>query len=269
MNFKTSKSYWNNVYSSSPKIVAAVNEREYTLSNHVNLAFCSFFRKILKPYIGRNAKLLEIGCGSSQWLPYFQKEMGFDVSGIDYSPEGCQKSEKILADNNATGKIYCEDFHSPPFKLVQAFDIVVSFGVVEHFEKTAKCLQNFAFFLKPGGIMITIVPNLGGLPGFIQQRIDRVTFDKHIVMSPSDFEKSAKDTYLQNINSDYFLTSNFYILNLNSVAKKGFSWLLKKIFLIFLTRCSKIIWYLEKKFKTSIASSLLSPYIISIIRKRG
>ena len=114
------------------------------------------------------------------WLPYFAKEFAFEVYGIDYSEIGCQQAKQILEYEGVNGKIVCADFFSPPGSMLKAFDVVVSFGVLEHFEDTTACIAAFSKFLKPGGLLITNIPNLCGLNGLIQKMINRSIFDIHV-----------------------------------------------------------------------------------------
>jgi len=53
---------------------------------------------------------IEIGCGSSGWLPYFAKKYGLLVSGLDYSEVGCRLAEENLKMQNIQyGEIICKD----------------------------------------------------------------------------------------------------------------------------------------------------------------
>jgi len=84
--------------------------------------------------------------------PYFAKEFGFKVYGIDYSEIGCKQAREVLSNTGVEGNVICAIFFSPPENLIDAFDVVVSFGVVEHFEDTAG-IAAFSRFLKPNGIL--------------------------------------------------------------------------------------------------------------------
>jgi len=63
--------------------------------------------------------------------------------------------------------IVCGELFGPPPWMQEMFDIVMSWGVIEHFEDTAGCLQACSRFLKPGGTMITVIPNMCGIPGLL------------------------------------------------------------------------------------------------------
>jgi 2-polyprenyl-3-methyl-5-hydroxy-6-metoxy-1,4-benzoquinol methylase len=50
--------------------------------------------------------------------------------------------------------------------MVAAFDVVISFGLIEHFEDTDACLKAISQFIAPQGLLITFIPNMEGFPGF-------------------------------------------------------------------------------------------------------
>ena len=113
-------------------------------------------------------RLLEIGCALSRWLPYFARQWGYEVAGLDYSELGCAQSRALLTRENVSGEIFHQDMFSPDPRLLESFDLVLSNGVVEHFEDPAITLSQMAAFIKPGGLVLTIVPNFTGWLGRFQ-----------------------------------------------------------------------------------------------------
>ena len=101
----------------------------------------------------------------------------FNVCGIDYSENGCIHSKRILEQQGIAGEIVLGDFFNPPKEMYKKFDVVVSFGVVEHFQETAECLKALRKYLKPGGIIITVIPNMAGLIGTLQRILNKKIYD--------------------------------------------------------------------------------------------
>lgn len=95
--------------------------------------------------------MLEVGCGGSRWLPFFANH-GFRVTGIDYSALGCEQARAILDREHISGDIYERDAFGANSDLVGGFDVVVSFGVVEHFRDTTEPVRAFARYLKTSRI---------------------------------------------------------------------------------------------------------------------
>ena len=125
----------------------------------------------LPPAGDASIRLLEIGCAQSRWLPYFAREWGYAVTGLDYSELGCHQSQALLTREGIAGEIFHQDLFCPEPRQLARFDLVFSNGVVEHFEDPGTVLHRMAAYLKPGGLMITIVPNLAGWLGGLQKLI--------------------------------------------------------------------------------------------------
>ena len=146
---KAGKSYWDRSWEKR-SLANAVDPGGKGLNHYVDRKFHVFFRDTFAGMDTKEKRLLEIGCAGSSWLPYFAQQFGFKVCGLDYSELGCQQAGQILSEANVEGEVICADFFAPPSRLRNAFDVVVSFGVVEHFENTSACLQAIGEFLKPG-----------------------------------------------------------------------------------------------------------------------
>jgi len=73
-------------------------------------------------------------------------------------------------------KLSKSDIFNPPQELIGAFDVVCSFGVLEHFEDSVNTINAFKKFLKPGGILITTVPYLKGATGILQKIMNKPVF---------------------------------------------------------------------------------------------
>src|SRR5207247_8866766 len=96
---KAGKSYWDQVWTNRD-LPSAVNPRSRTLSNYADYCLHRYFSTVLSDLGGVRTHLLEIGCARSTWLPYFGKEYGFSITGLDYSEIGCQQARQILANEH-------------------------------------------------------------------------------------------------------------------------------------------------------------------------
>jgi 2-polyprenyl-3-methyl-5-hydroxy-6-metoxy-1,4-benzoquinol methylase len=213
---KAGKHYWDKTWGTydMPK---EVNPRDGGLPNHINRRFHEYFCQIFSDANTQGKTILEIGCARSVWLPYFSKEFGFNVTGIDYSEIGCQQAMQVLSKAEVKGEIVCADFFSAPGSMLKAFDVVVSFGVLEHFQDTAACVAAFSKFLKPGGLLITNIPNLCGLNGLIQKQINRPVFDIHVPLDKQSLVRFHQMNGLRVISCDYFLFMNLGVLNFQNL----------------------------------------------------
>ena len=72
------------------------------------------------------------------------------------------------------------------FRLRGAYDVVLSAGVVEHFDDAAEVVATFARLVRPGGYLVTDVPNLAGFNGALHRLLKPETFASHRVVTLAD-----------------------------------------------------------------------------------
>jgi 2-polyprenyl-3-methyl-5-hydroxy-6-metoxy-1,4-benzoquinol methylase len=263
---KAGKQYWNNSWASG-EIPEAVDPSDMRLRNYPNRRFHQWFLKLFQKTNVPSRRLLEVGCAKSAWLPYFAKEFGFTVCGLDYSPNGCRMAERVLQVNGIEAEVICADLFSPPDHMLGAFDVVVSFGVVEHFDDTAACLRAVSSFLKPGGLLITNIPNMVGWIGAIQKTVNKPVYDIHQLIDPSRLREAHKDAGLEVLECDYFLYTSFGVNNLIGISTATAAGFTKKVVLGLLARLSMLIWAIEEKIGDFRPRQFASPYINCIARK--
>ena len=82
------KEYWNDKYVG--EIPRAIDVRDESLRNYFRRYMHRDFSHWLgKLGLGPGSRMIEVGCGGSIWLPYFAREQGFEVTGLDYTEQGC------------------------------------------------------------------------------------------------------------------------------------------------------------------------------------
>lgn len=260
---KAGKQYWDEVWEGQ-ELPSPVDPRLGTLDNYVNRGFHRLFTRVFSRGNPHVQSLLEIGCARSRWLPYFATEFGFNVSGIDYSETGCSQAVSILNRAGVEGRVACANFFSPPPDMVGAFDVVVSFGVVEHFEDTAACLSSFAAFLKPGGVMITVIPNLAGIIGAIQKRLGRTIYVVHVPMDKRTLRGAHQRAGLSVQTCGYFLGINWGVLNFSDWRNYYLRWIARGL----QSFASRFFWLLERMGLRIRPNRLTSPYIVCLAQAR-
>jgi SAM-dependent methyltransferase len=204
--------YWEHVWEGQA-IPDAIDPSSRKFTDHVYLCFDRFFSTSLARELVAGSDLLEVGCGRSRWLPYFAKRFGLVVSGIDYSSVGVSQAKTILEKAGTRGTILRGDIFDPPPDLVGRFDIVVSFGVVEHFDRTSDCVASIARFARPGGILLTLIPNLAGLAGVMQKYLCRRIYDVHVALDRDALAAAHRDAGLRVRTCDYFMGANWAVVN--------------------------------------------------------
>ncbi len=156
MNALVSKEFWDERHSYMRLKYITPQPKKYYLDFELDRVF----RRWLG--YGRGQRLMEAGCGSSLWLPYFAKQFGLEVAGLDYSEIGLARSREILRRNNVQGSLRKADLRDGPGTDRESFDVVFSLGLVEHFEHPDGILAILKEFVRPGGLLLTWIPNTEG-----------------------------------------------------------------------------------------------------------
>lgn len=191
----TDSFYWDDVYRNG--------RRPYVFPDVTGSRFHFALAGIFKRHVRLGSAVLELGCGGSLWLPYLARVQGCAVAGIDFSAEGIKKAQVHLDQNGVAGRLHQADFLNPPADLVGRFDLVYSLGVVEHFDDPGALLRAFAEFLKPGGKLLTWIPNTAGFIMRLQRWADREIYDRHRPLWLHDLMHEHAGSGLTVLEADY------------------------------------------------------------------
>lgn len=210
------KRYWDNTWERA-EIPQIIDPKNRTPKKVVERALNDFFRRIFDEYLQETEgkQFLEVGCGNSAFLPYMRKEFGFRVSGLDYSEIGCEMARKTAAYYGVEAEIFLCDLFEPTENLLEKYDVVFAGGVIEHFKDTCKPCKAMAELVKPGGIIINIIPNL--LPesttGKLQKKYAPDIYAKHVLLDKEDLIRAHESAGFKTLYCDYLLACNYGVLN--------------------------------------------------------
>ena len=263
---RAGQQYWDTVWADG-KLPAAIDLRARGLHNLYNRRMDAFLRQAFGSMETKGKRLVEIGCARSAWLPYFAREFGFQISGMDYSEPGCAQERQILSCSGVAGDILCADFSAPPAAWLGTFDVAISFGVVEHFRDTAGCLRALAAFLKPNGLLITQVPNMSGLVGRLQRLMNPATYVVHVPLSREQLLAAHERAGLSATRCDYFLSTGFGVVSLHGLDRAKTSTRIKRLSLSVLKKFSVLIWALENVTLPLPSTRLFAPSIFCVARR--
>jgi SAM-dependent methyltransferase len=219
------------------------------------------FRRWLGPRSGQ--RLLEVGCGSSLWLPYFSRQFGMQVAGIDYSDVGLAMSEKILRLNAVHGSLRKVDFRDGPGPDRESFDIVFSLGLVEHFEDPRRVLAILKDFVRTGGLLLTWLPNTAGFIPRMNPHLNRVSRRFYTPLDLTAIRAYHRSLGFHILQSSYLQFLDFSFLTLDVLPGRLQKWmaLTFRAFGLFLMA-------LEKAVSGPIQSPLLCAGMIVVALRR-
>jgi SAM-dependent methyltransferase len=141
----------------------------------------------------QSKKAIELGCYPGRYLLELGR-LGFSVSGIDVEPKAKLLLPGWLKRNNvAVDDIYegdCTNMFTE-----QKFDLVCSFGLIEHFTPIEPILDIHLRLVSDGGILVITVPNFAGtLQRLFHTACDRQNLSEHnlAAMSPQRWFSSRQ-----------------------------------------------------------------------------
>ena len=226
----------------------------------------SEIEKIIEKMRGQGIEpnIIEIGAGDSNILIDIAKKYNIrnKIYGLDYLQEACLKLEKKSENHGISIKTICADLFSPPPKLLGKFDIVLSFGVVEHFTDLKCVVEAISQYASKNGIIFTLIPNnKDGVYGWMMKKFNKKVYDAHVLYSKNDLKDAHERAGLQVLQCNYLVSSNFGMLSWCFADRKQgiLYWFYKQ-----LTRVSKVMWFLESKLGYLKPASLFAPYIICV-----
>jgi SAM-dependent methyltransferase len=129
-------------------------------------------------------RFIELGCGSSMWLSYFQATFGYEVFGLERSVLGCRNAMRNIQRSGGWARLVQGDIFRSPWRS-EAFQVVFSMGLLEHFVRPDAAVAAHADLLERGGTMAVVVPNLLGVDGWLLRRTNPAVFRMHRPVSPA------------------------------------------------------------------------------------
>ncbi|WP_049757626.1 SAM-dependent methyltransferase [Magnetococcus marinus] len=255
------KGYWNTLHDHK-SLQAVANPNKPGLRNHQVRMLDQFFRPLFEGATP-DQQLLEIGCGNSAWLPYFHQRFGVAICGLDYSESGCEQSREILKREGVTGEIFCQDMFNPPPELLGRFDYVITFGVIEHFTDTPHVIESLRRYVKPGGLLISIIPNMQGLTGLLQKWVNPEIYAVHIPLGVEQVKQAHPPEPWQLLWCDHFMVIHLGVVNFGA-GVLSWPWRLVKR----LCQATTVLGWGVEKILPLTSNRWSSPHIIAVARRK-
>jgi SAM-dependent methyltransferase len=140
---------------------------------------------LLDKFVRPDSRVLEVGCAPGKFLLWCALAKNAEVCGVEYASKSHQGVVDLFADASALADIRNEDFMETTFE-EKSFDVVFSFGVIEHFSDPRPMVQKHVSLLRPGGTALITVPNFGGVYGRLLRQLDKPVYDIHNVSIMSE-----------------------------------------------------------------------------------
>ena len=237
----TNKGYWDNKW-----------EEKQSQKNKI------LFQEIFNKYLSINPeyKCIEIGCVPGRFLVYFNKFFQYKIYGVDFanlkSIKNLFKKEKVKEQ-----KIYKKDFNK--FETKTKFDVVCSFGFIEHFDDYEEIFKKHVYLLKKNGTLILALPNFRFGQYYFHKFFDLKSLKRHnLEIMDLNIIESLSRKYNLNIQYlGYYQTADFW------VDKNDKHYIFSNMIVMMLKIFSKFSNKL-----TNLPNKWLSPYIVLVATKK-
>lgn len=241
-NQLTDRQFWTHYWESKPDLAIPIN-RDY------------LFHQQLEEIIEREkpGTAIELGGFPGYYTIFLKKYFGIETTLFDYFVHP-QILKSVLTRNDlAPGDISIIEADLFNYQSEKKYDLVLSLGLIEHFEDTKDIIARHLEFLKPGGTLFITLPNFKSVNGWVQKNFDKENYLKHNIncMDPHLLAGILKGLGLEVKKAGYWGRYSVWLENENE--KSG----LVKAFI-------KAIWFIGKVATKIIPveSKQLSPYIV-------
>lgn len=225
MTNKASKEYWDRCYS-IPKF------RKAKKNDSIRLWIEEYFSHLPT---NEDKECIEIGCFPGTYLAVFG-DLGYRLSGIDFCDNLSAVEPGFKDIGYKTGSFINEDFLT--FESTKKFDIVASFGFIEHFTNYVTLIEKHANLVSSDGYLILEAPNfIGKFQNKIHQKFDYENLQRHHLpaMNIDIWKKTIEHLGFEVLYCGYFGTFNIILENDNQRA----------VDLLFVKSIKKIKWLLN------------------------
>ena len=105
----------------------------------------------------RGGRLLDLGCATGYLLEVAQQG-GFEPFGVELNPFSAKQAQQKFGAH----RVHCGTVDDAPFAS-GSFDVAVMSDLLEHVRSPRKLLARTHALLSPGGALIVVAPDVGGL----------------------------------------------------------------------------------------------------------
>jgi 2-polyprenyl-3-methyl-5-hydroxy-6-metoxy-1,4-benzoquinol methylase len=142
-------------YKSSEVDKAYLQRMETPFIRKYNKLLYSKYLNIFKKNGIRSGKILEIGCGTGEFLKFMKSQKKFDLYATEFIKSSKKIITKIIKKENFYYQIEIYDL-----KFDNYFDLIALWGVIEHVRNPVKFLKVCNKFLKKKSKIFFLIPNL-------------------------------------------------------------------------------------------------------------
>jgi len=200
----------------------------HSLSKEEYGLYAKVSKKRFEAFLPENkeAKIIDIACGSGHFLYFLQKEGYTNTLGIDLSEELIEIAQKMCVKNLQKADLF-EFLPDNP----QSFDMVIANDIIEHFKKeeVLKFLDIVYQALRPGGQVLLSTPNPQSLFG---AKVVFIDFTHEQGFTPSSLSQVMRVCNFQDVT---IYGEKPIVHDFRSAVRAGLWWCVEKLLKAYVT----------------------------------
>jgi len=136
-------------------------------------------------------RLLEVGCAPGDVSAFICSRISLVPEGVEFSPSADLYLQTMARSGIHNARLHRCDVRE--FRPTEPYDIVASFGLVEHFDDPQVILDEHDRLLRPGGLCVVVIPSFRGIQFAYHYLFDRTDLRRHNIasMDPDVFRRFA------------------------------------------------------------------------------
>jgi len=251
----TDKAHWTRMWSDYSRVD----------DGEALIAYGGTFDKILSKFLPVDASMtaIELGCYPGSFLAYLHNRYGYRVCGLDYMDDLERVRRNLAQVGVRVDDLICADLLS--MDLERTFDVVASFGLVEHFLDPEDVVNRHCQLVAPGGYLVIEMPHFRGLQYWLHRCFDSRNLSVHNVhaMRPRVLREWVERRGFDVLTCGYFKTFKFWVDYTDN--RMVISWPLHFRATMRFARVAEQV--LASFGLDDIPNPVLSPYIVMVARR--
>lgn len=247
----TKKEYWESSWKN-------IQLPAIFLSDYSHEIISKKFLKVIKDLNVSPKKIIELGGCPGRWSDFFSKKFSCRCDVLEYGENNCKITEKNYKLLGINGTIFNQDLFDNTIEK-ESYDVVISDGLVEHFDELEVVFGKHVELVKKGGMLIIGVPNIKQAPIYNYfAKKDEKGYGGYRIIEKEEFMRVATNFGLKIEFCDYLGVFNPGLVSWEFIRNKYVGVAIGYFFAI-LDRMLKIV-------KIRKESRFLSPYIYLICK---
>jgi SAM-dependent methyltransferase len=249
----TDPAYWNGVWANAASV-------EHLSPLDPQFGRDGAFMRMIRGQVGHLAgqRVLEVGAGGANYrLLALNRWAGAHVTGVDCSGVGIELLTKLFRINSADVDVVLGDVLHIVLPRAD-FDLVVHWGVLEHFSDPVPILRACSAALRPGGRVLFSMPNMEAWAAWGWAHFSPQNWSKHILHDEVALRRACAAADLEFERGFYF----------GGVAVQMAAWERRGVVPALLGSTQRAVRYASRRLGVTIDSRRLSQHRGVLARKR-